>query len=356
MGKGLNVVLNAPKLLWRAKFLIILITAASVLAAWVQVQRSPRTYSSEETLLYRFGREYFPVTPGEQRRNWGENVMVTLDAALFTEMRLITSHKLYEKTLDNVGLDKVAPSAAPGGAAASETPGALSKAASSLASSFDVWRVQGASMVTVSARNSDPAVADALVDAHVKNYLQDRQGLFDRNSTQFFDEQIVRVREEHDTVAAEVANLAAKAGSTDLRSDLAAAQGEIARLEGFEPVAKLDPDYQLNLKAAEARLETLNRVVLDLQPLETQLAAINTNLATLEDERASAELSQAYRAEVSPVVEVVDHKSAAGNPIGLAPPVVLAMAGVFGLAFACLLVLTVAAVGALRESEDETPA
>ncbi|MEJ1939094.1 hypothetical protein WDZ92_53525, partial [Nostoc sp. NIES-2111] len=147
--------------------------------------QSPRDYASEQTLMYRFGREYFPITPGEMRREWGENVQISLDNALFTEMRLLTAHDLFVSTAASVwpqGLPGLRPDAA--------KPPTATEIAELVARRFTVTRVQGASMVTITARDPDPAQADRLVASQVSGYLQRRAALFDQGTAGFYDEQI----------------------------------------------------------------------------------------------------------------------------------------------------------------------
>lgn len=354
MGTDVNVILNAPRLLWRRKGLILLVTAASIGAAWAEARRTPPSFAAEQTLLYRFGREYFPVTPGEQRRNWGENVMVSLDSAIFTEMRLLTSNLVFEKTVRDIGPDALrrplpgAANAAPGPEAApatdpSEAAARLAQEARALGAAFDVSRVQGAALVTVAARNGDPAVADDLVARQVANYLAEREAIFNRDAGAFYAAQIAETQARQDRLSAQLAGLT---DGADVAEDLAAARTEVARLEAATPpeAAALD--------AARGRRDRLAALALRIQPIETEIAAAGASLAVLAQERADAELSHAYRREVAPVVEVVDRRTAFGNAVGLSPAVKLPMAGLFGFAFAALLVLALAALNVARNRDS----
>jgi hypothetical protein len=344
MGTDVNVLLDAPRLLWRRKGLILLVTLASVAAAWAEARRTPPSYAAEQTLLYRFGREYFPVTPGEQRRNWGENVMVSLDSAIFTEMRLLSSTQVFEKTVQDIGPEALR-RPQPGAANAAPTTGpaeaaALAGDARALGAAFDVSRVQGAALVTVAARNGDPAVADDLVARQVANYLAAREEIFNRDASAFYAARIAEVEARQDRLSAQLDGLT---DGADLAAGLDAARAEVAGLEAASPVDAAA------LGAARARRDRIAALALRTQPIETEIAAASANLALLLQERADAELSHAYRREVAPVVEVVDRRTAFGNAVGLSPTVKLPMAGIFGFAFAALLVLALAALNVARE-------
>jgi uncharacterized protein involved in exopolysaccharide biosynthesis len=291
--------------------LIVALAVIGLLAGLLQVKGSPREYTAEQTLLYRFGRDYFPIAPGEARRDWGENVMVSLDNALFTEMRLLTSHDLFEKTVSSV-----VPYALQGGDSPLSPAERLSKAADGLSRKFAVERVQGATMVTVSASATDPAVADRLVDAQVAGYLAERKSLFNRSSLDFYDGQI----------KASLDNLAKL---TEQRAAI---------------VAKYGPDDGATGPNATAK-------AVELQPVDTAIASVNVNLELLTKERSAAVVSEQYRQDVMPVVKVVDREQAAGNAVGLPPAARVAMMTAVGLVIGVVLVFLISALSRARRFE-----
>lgn len=306
-----ELLLDAIRLLRRWFWLIIALAAIGLLAGLLQVKSSQREYTAEQTLLYRFGRDYFPITPGEARRDWGENVMISLDNALFTEMRLLTSHEVFEKTVTSILPYKLQ------GDSPLPPVERLSQAADALSRKFAVERVQGATMVTVSASATDPTVADQLVDAQVTGYLAERKALFDRSSLDFYNDQI----------KAALDNLAEL---TEQRAAIEAKYKSDESVTGGAPIAK----------------------TVELQRIETAIASVNANLELLTKERSAAMVSEQYRQDVMPVVKVVDREQAAGNAIGLSPVARVAMTTAVGLVIGVVLVFLISALTRTRRSED----
>ncbi len=306
-----DLLLDAIRLLGRGVLLIVALAVIGLLAGLLQVKGSPREYAAEQTLLYRFGRDYFPITPGEARRDWGENVMVSLDNALFTEMRLLTSHDLFEKTVSSV-----LPYELQGGDSPLPPAERLSKVADVLSRKFAVERVQGATMVTVSASATDPALADRLVDAQVAGYLAERKALFNRSSLDFYDGQI--------------------RASLDTLAKLTVQRAAIA--------AKYTPD-----DGGTGPIVTAKAV--ELQPVDTAIASVSANLELLTKERSAAVVSEQYRQDVMPVVKVVDREQAAGNAVGLPPVARVAMMTAVGLVIGVVLVFLLSALTRVRRSE-----
>lgn len=304
-----DLLLDTIRLLRRWAWLIVALSVIGLCAGLLQVKGSSREYRAEQTLLYRFGRDYFPITPGEARRDWGENVMVSLDNALFTEMRLLTSHDVFQKTVWSVLPDQLQNSPL-------SPAERLSQAADGLSRKFAVERVQGATMVTVSASATDPALADRLVDAQVAGYLVERNTLFNHSTLGFYDSQI----------KASLDNLAKL---TEQRAAI---------------VAKYKPDDGAAGPNATAK-------VVELQPVDTAITSVNANLELLTKERSAAVVSEQYRQDVMPVVKVVDREQAAGNAVGLPPTARVAMMTAVGLVIGVVLVFLISALTRARRSE-----
>ncbi len=279
-----------PSALRTRKYLILLFTLIGLLAGWVHVNLSPQRYMAETTLLYRFGREYFPLEPGEVRRNWGENVQVSLDAAVFTEMHLLNSYTLFANSLAAAGPDETMAGAA-----------SLSAQIKAVSAAFRVRRVQGAAMVTISAQDRVAARADRLLKAQVKGYLDQRRRIFEADAVAFYDSKIAAALKEQ----------------ADLLAQKAAVR-QTAR-----------PDTEAGALAI-LRLDALS-------------GAATENLRRLMQERDDAALSQAYREQVAKVVETVDWRSAEGNPVGLASPIKVALSTLLGLFLGVVLVLAMVA-------------
>lgn len=294
-------------LVWRWIALVVVFEVVGLGLGYYQATRSPRDFASEQTLLYRFGREYFPITPGETRREWGENVMISLDNALFTEMRLLTAHDLFASTAAIAW-----PNGMPDQGRGASKALTATEIAGLVARKFTVSRVQGAAMVTITARDSDPAVADRLVADQIAGYLQRRAALFDQGSADFYDQQVKQGFATLADLTKQRTEVLAKFGLTEANASSAAAG----------PV----------------------ELTLALQPIDKLIAAANANLGLLMSEQSAAKVSDAYRKQVTPTVEVVDRMSAEGNPIGLPPWAIVVLGALSGIVAALVFIFLWAAM------------
>lgn len=344
-------ILQAGAVLWRRKLVILAFTLAGLGLGWWQVQTSPRDYQAEETLIYRFGREYFPVTPGEARRDWGENVIVTLDNALFTEMQLLSARDLFTKTADEIWPIAGRKRGANG------MPTSTEALASALSRAFRVTRVQGATMVEVSARNPDPAVADRMVKLQVENYLAKRKALFETDATAFFDGRITRALGHLAELTRQREAILARYGQGSGATPGGATGGVMGGgVEALSQVsASADGGAGGSGAAGDAGPGGTAGLAIALQPVDAQISEVNRNLGLLVQERTSADISSAYRREVAPAVEVVDRRPAAGNPIGPSAKLRIAIAGIAAAVIACLLIFLTTALVKFRASLPGAP-
>lgn len=346
------------RLLVRWSPLIVLVGALVGAAAWLADALQPRKFESTQTLLYRFGRDYFPISPGEQRRNWGENVNVTLDAAIFSEMRLLSSHELFERTLAKVDRDMVAErpeipglandiltairSAFPGDPTPPSPREQARREVRALAKQFVIVRAQGASIVDVSARHALPEVADRLVATHVAVYMDRRRDLFERDASDFFQRQIEVGRDEYNSLLADRDGLLRDFGISDIDVALRVARDRLARVE--TALIANAGNIRLQGEASEARatMARMNELSDLLAPLNGRIAAAAANVAALEQERANWALTRAYGATVAPTVEIIDSRSAIDNPVGLPPKVKIGLAALFGMLLTAVAVVSIA--------------
>lgn len=286
--------------LWNQRYLIALFTLIGLVAGWVQFSQTQQRYKAETTLLYRFGREYFPLEPGEARRNWGENVHVSLDAAVSTEMHLLNSYALYARSLEAAGPDTTIVD--------TETLSAQIKAVSA---AFQIRRVQGAAMVTISTHDRSAARADQLLKAQVQGYLDLRRRIFEADAVAFYDAKIAAALKE--------------------QADLLAQNAALRQT---------------------ARPDTVSGALANLR-IDAQIETVKENLKRLRQERGDAALSQSYREEVAKVIETVDWRSAEGNPVlGLGPSTKLLLSTLLGFVLGVVLVLAMAATHA-RTPKDQ---
>lgn len=312
--------------LWRRKWLILLVALLSASAAGLRNMATPREHQGEVDLLFRFGRDYFPISPGEARRNWGENTLVSLDAALFTEMRLLMAQEQFEHTAEAVGTGFIAAGPAqvpltarilslvspevpdPGG---TETAPASADLAQGLSHRFEVRRVPGSAVVTVGARHTVPEVADTLVERHVAGYFDRRSAILDPDAESFFNTRIAAARQEY------AALVAARAKA----------------LEGGRGSVRPDPRSTPTVSGGASESPSA---------LDAMIAATLDNLTELERERQNWNLSREFRREVMPTAEIIDRRQAASNPVGLDPNVRVVVASVIGFMLASAYALIAA--------------
>lgn len=303
-------------LLGKRAWLILAFGGIGLLGGIYQANRAPPEFKAEQTLLYRFGRDYFPIAPGEARRDWGANVMISLDNALFTEMRLLASRELLEKTVS-----KVLPGDLQAGDARLSPSQTLAQSVDRVSRKFAVERVQGAAMVSVSASATDPVVADSIVNEQIAGYLAQRQALFGRSSANFYDTQIK--------------------ASLDRLAKLTATRAAIVKAN--EPSgSKVEPG-------------SIGDMV-QLQRVDAGISATRSELELLMKERSAAVVSEQYWDEVVPVVKVIDRQQAAGNPVGLPPVARMAMLTFLGLVIGLVVAFLVTYLGSARgESRNRMP-
>ena len=211
------------------------------------------------------------MRPGEEHRNWGENVQVSLDAALFTEMHLLRSREVIEATVADVGLDKLSPqrdtvlsdiqSRASGfvkgvlslggmldfGSSPESPKRAVDPvvaAAKDLGERLRIRRVEGAALIAVGIQDADPETAERIITAHVESYLRKRQQLFERDPSKFYSSEIEKTQSELASIAEKITSLRLEQGVPDEfdrafgslgsthRLGAAAARDEAARRSG----------------------------------------------------------------------------------------------------------------------------
>lgn len=252
-----------------------------------QIAQTPAQYSTDSKLLYRFGREYFPITPTEVRRNWGENIIVSLDNALATELQLLSSNgvaKMAVDTLEN-------PSLALGG----DQPGKMLtnvEQVEAFSKLLDMRRVQGTTMLEVRITHPDPKMADQLLQALLKSYMQRRDMLFHADASGYFDSQQDGLSTKDQAVQTELARL----------------RVERRKVESQADVTEWTPGPKPNQPNVDMAQITAQLLWLDglIDHQEKLSEVFRTRLIALEAERQDWEMSRAYSQMVGPSVEIAD--------------------------------------------------
>lgn len=336
----------------------LLIAATTLAFMAVSLIATPQ-FTAESTLLYRFGREYFPIRPGEEHRNWGENVQVSLDAALFTEMHLLRSREVIESTISKVGLDKLATSQkslldqmqgnASGIAndvlALSKNIGAGSTAspskrdvdpavaiAKSLAERLRIRRVEGAAMIAVGIQDPDPELAEQIVAAHIESYLAKRQQLFERDPSNFYTAEIAKAQAELSSISEKMSSLRLEQGVPDEAVEHSVLSDRLIALERQrQSMGQADVPILLeDIKKTREALFNLNAMTSTMKLLEARYKTVTESLERMLQEQHRSRLDSAYVRELGPTIEIVEPASFSSRPSGFSRPVRMILGGVIG--------------------------
>jgi O-antigen ligase/uncharacterized protein involved in exopolysaccharide biosynthesis len=362
----------------RRKVLIIGVTIAFMLVPLAQTQQS----TAESTLLYRFGREYFPVRPGEEHRNWGENVQVSLDAALFTEMHLLRSREVIEATVADVGLDKLSPqrdtalsdiqSRASGFVKgvlslggmldfgpSSDTPkraiDPVVAAAKDLGERLRIRRVEGAALIAVGIQDADPETAERIITAHVESYLRKRQQLFERDPSKFYSSEIEKTQSELASIAEKITSLRLEQGVPDESIEHSVLSDRLIALERQRQGMRQPdvPVLQKDLKDTREALFDLNALSAATKLLEARYKNVSENLERMLQEQNRWRLDNAYVRELGPTIEIVEPAMFSARPSGLSRTVRMILGGAIGLFLVIGFLVGAATIGRRKEESAQ---
>lgn len=360
----------------------LLIGSVTLLFMLVPVLQG-RQYAAESTLLYRFGREYFPVRPGEEHRNWGENVQVSLDAALFTEMHLLRSREVIEATVANVGLDaltKQKETAATGMHAwasdvakrvrslgeqvgvqsASDSPkrvvDPVVSAAKDLAERLRIRRVEGAALIAVGIQDAEPEVAERIITAHVESYLRKRQQLFERDPSKFYSSEIEKAQAELASIAERINSLRIEQGVPDETVEQSVLSDRLIALERQRQSMRQAeiPVLQDDLKETRQALFDLKALTATTRLLEARYRSVAENLERMLQEQNRWRLDNAYVRELGPTIEIVEPAAFSARPSGPSGVLRAALGGAIGFMLVTGLLIGSAFIARRRMDEPSS--
>jgi O-antigen ligase len=260
-----------------------------------QTMQAPTQYTSDAKLIYRFGREYFPVTPTEVRRNWGENIIVSLDNALATELHLLASHDVAKRTLEqlNMPLLKLGSGRSAVGMTEAERVEAFAKL-------LDVRRIQGATMLGVRITYTDPRMVDRMLETFIEAYLDRRDALFHADAESYFAGQLEALKAKDEAAQSELMRLRFERSEVE-------AQANLTDWSPDQPVAQPDVD----MAQITRQLAWIDGLI-DQQ--EKRSEVFRTRLVELESEKQDWEMSRAYSQQVMPPVEIADRTPVVAVP------------------------------------------
>jgi uncharacterized protein involved in exopolysaccharide biosynthesis len=361
------------------KKLIGAVAVAFMLVPLLQTQQSV----AESTLLYRFGREYFPVRPGEEHRNWGENVQVSLDAALFTEMHLLRSREVIEATVKDVGLDTLTKGQdtllsrtqagiarfiksimslgglieiGEGSTTSKRSVDPIIASAKDLAERLRIRRVEGAAMIAVGIQDVDPEIAERVITAHVESYLRKRQKVFDRDPSKFYSSEIEKAQLELSSIAEKISSLRVEQGVPDEAVEHSVLSDRLIALERQrESMRQADvPVLQKDLKETREALFDLNALSASTKLLEARYKSVSENLERLLQEQNRWRLDGAYVREFGPTIEIVEPASFSARPSGLSQPVRMILGAVIGLFLTTTFLIGYAIISRRKDSDFQS--
>ncbi len=275
-----------------SKFPILMGALAFGALTAFQTAQIPAQYSTDSKLMYRFGREYFPITPTEVRRNWGENIIISLDNALATELQLLSSHEVAKMTVDKLGNPSLSLGSAPPAVAMTEA-----ERIAAFSNLLDIRRVQGTTMLGVRLTHPDPKLADQFLQTFLDVYMQRRDMLFHADAAGYFASQQEVLKTKDAAVQAELSRL------RDDRSEIEAKADVTEWAPGLPP-----KQSSVDMAQITSQLLWLDGLI-DQQ--EKRSEVFRTRLIALEAEQQDWEMSRAYNQMVGPTVEIADRTPAA---------------------------------------------
>lgn len=306
----MSLTMIAVTALRRNLFLILLGSVALGGLAAIQIARTPNLFTAEATLLYRFGREYTPVTPAEVRRNWGENIIISLDNALATELHLLASYEVAAATVAIVN-DAVDPGQE---ADEEQTQGDRTLA---FMEQLDLRRVQGATLIAVQIKTKDPVRAEPLLDAFLEAYRQRRDVLFHADAEAYFETRQVALSSEEVLLRDNLARRLAEVRSLEVRNGVTTWSPE-------DPVSALELENSDGIDAKIAILETA------IGDIEARIETVGARLFDLDVERDDWQRSRAFTDIVAPNIEVADRRPVVRDSAGSAATVQILSAALAG--------------------------
>ncbi len=319
---------------------IALCTIAGLLGGLSVSYLTTPIYVADSTILYRFGREYFPIAPGEAQRNWGENIPVALDTALNTEMRLLQSRAVREAVVQGLGaragelavpssLDQLLSLVRRGLSVeqGNQEPSA-DRAIDRLRDLVLIQRVGGSLILTVTGRSQDPNLAELLVSSTINAYLTRRKSLFFDGSTEFYREQIEDAEAKLRVLDVEMANLTEVGGLDEI---VRQRQALAERLKILEEATSTPEDEAASVQARQV-LARLFSSETRLRGLEIRRSAAASRLERLIVDANRSALDTAFADQSNRRIEIVDAAHASDRPLGLSLMLRTLLGGFIGFA------------------------
>lgn len=228
-------------IVYKHKWKVILCFIAGLAAAAVCYFTDTPLYESDAKLLVRYVVDRSAVDPVE-----GANASATKlsEAAIYSEIEILTSWDLYEQVAESVGIDRLM----------SKSKGPVTKAAAArvIASGVTV-SARGAGVIVVSYKNSDPELAVLVLDALLKSYFTKHLDIHRSKATfDLVSQQNELLRSELAKTEDDLKKKKAEAGIISVTDTAAAINSEVSTTEQ-------------EMNAARTELARQTALVLELQ-------------------------------------------------------------------------------------------
>jgi len=270
--------------LWRARWLMLLVIAPVALAALAVVLLSPPQYVASARLL---------VQPGQS------------PDVLQAEAELARAPVLAERTIRAVGLSRLYPLLAEAGLRSRGGEGDVigQEARDAFAASLQATTAPGSSILHLTFRHEEPALAAETLSRLLAAYLVYRREVFAGEGAQTFSDQRKQVEARLAAADQALRDYSARNGLADFDAESAA----VAHL--FADIADERARVQATLREAQARTEGLARQ-LSAMPRQVDLHVETTSEQQLLDLRLQRETLLARYLPDSRVVKDIERRIA----------------------------------------------
>lgn len=308
---------------WGSRFRIL---AFAILCAgmghFVGTSKNP-IYEAEASLVFRFGKEYFPVNAAIH--TWqGEPIRVFVDEAIHTEMEILGSRRVLHATL----LSLPEESQSVGEADFFE---AIQK-------SIGIKKIEGSYVVKVSYRSESPQASEIFLTAFISSYFASRDAILANSPNEV-------LRDAEERAKKEVIHAREKLSSYINLNGLSSVDEQIAELITLRVALSSNANSNSDAEDAasqkllqERNLQDLNRQIKLLEDGKSRLAQLELVLEIAEDSlRTTSKLASDNRlaseinAARGPVIEVLDVAISNSTPVGLSLTGQTILAGIIGL-------------------------
>lgn len=259
------------QILFRHRLRIEIWLALCLIASVVLTLATTRVYQSEASVLIKFGREF--VYRPELGADANQVIAAQNDSEVIlnTQVELLKSRDVIDRTIARVGLARLYPRLADRAGRGAE------EAASRFASAFSATPLRTSNILQLSFRHTDPALAQETLDDLIQVFRDKSLDVYTSSQTRFFEDQLAAAQRRFTTASAALAAFRTKLGP------LGYAQTLPLMLQSRADLAALAARADADLASAEARAAGL----------KTQIAQTPADVTAYTDSEQSRVLDDA---------------------------------------------------------------